>query len=173
MHAWYSLPPRRSPASQILYEAMHTRIHPLGVPYTAVYDFLNCLAISPCRGWLTSNATMRAATQQRADQLSAVLQTLVFLVSGLYFTGFVRSEALRAVSNNVPRPTPFGILTYAHRVCHFAVSSPNIAKYRQMLPLGQQLGGERDRTVRHLRHHCLSTPGFLWSLLHATPVRAV
>jgi hypothetical protein len=38
---------------RILYETMHARIHPIGEPkgdvtYTALYDFLNCLEISPC-----------------------------------------------------------------------------------------------------------------------------
>ncbi len=45
---------------RILYESMHDRIHPLGstnkdVPYSAMYDFLNCLEISPCMGWMNSN----------------------------------------------------------------------------------------------------------------------
>lgn len=43
----------------LLYENLHDSIHPLNVTYKAVYDFLNCLKISPCWGWLNSNDTVR------------------------------------------------------------------------------------------------------------------
>lgn len=44
----------------ILYDVMANRIHPIGalhnnVPTKAVYEFLNCLEISPCRGWMNQN----------------------------------------------------------------------------------------------------------------------
>lgn len=66
---------------RILYDALKDRIHPLGslrndVTYSAVYDFLNCLSISPCRGWMNSNATLRNLTTERAQNLSAVLADL-------------------------------------------------------------------------------------------------
>jgi len=65
----------------ILYDAMANRIHPIGewfqdVTYTALYDYLNCLEISPCSGWMNSNATLRYLTTQRAYNLSMVLQNI-------------------------------------------------------------------------------------------------
>lgn len=61
----------------VLYEAMHDRIHPLGstfndVTYEDLYNYLNCLEISPCWGWLNSDEFWRNATQKRADELSSV-----------------------------------------------------------------------------------------------------
>eukprot|EP01084_Bolivina_argentea_P110558 197377_1 len=65
----------------VLYDSMHDKIHPIGwlnqdVTYSALYDYLNCLLISPCYGWMNSNATMRQVTQQRADELSESLKNL-------------------------------------------------------------------------------------------------
>jgi len=42
-----------------LYKFMGNRTHPLGITYEQVYDFLNCLEISPCAGWMNSNETIR------------------------------------------------------------------------------------------------------------------
>lgn len=66
----------------ILFNAMHDRIHPLGelrqdVTYENLYDYLNCLEISPCWGWLNSNATVRLETQRIANELSAVYQQVI------------------------------------------------------------------------------------------------
>jgi len=66
---------------RVLYESLATRIHPIGhlhndVTYADVYDFLNCLSISPCRGWMNSNATLRNLTTDRAVELSAVLEDI-------------------------------------------------------------------------------------------------
>ncbi|KJE93948.1 hypothetical protein CAOG_08802 [Capsaspora owczarzaki ATCC 30864] len=65
----------------VLYEYMHALIHPIGewkqnVNYADVYTYLNCLGISPCEGWMTTNATLRDLTTQRAVLLSSVLQEL-------------------------------------------------------------------------------------------------
>eukprot|EP00490_Sorites_sp_Unknown_P029645 CAMPEP_0114684752 /NCGR_PEP_ID=MMETSP0191-20121206/59534_1 /TAXON_ID=126664 /ORGANISM="Sorites sp." /LENGTH=160 /DNA_ID=CAMNT_0001968033 /DNA_START=1196 /DNA_END=1678 /DNA_ORIENTATION=- len=65
----------------VLYEAMHDRIHPIGwlnkdVNYKNVYDWFNCLQISPCWGWMNSNETVREMTQTRADELSESLYNL-------------------------------------------------------------------------------------------------
>lgn len=65
----------------VLYDALHDRIHPLGalrndVTYTQLYDFLNCLQISPCFGWMNSNATWRSLTTERAMNLSRALKDL-------------------------------------------------------------------------------------------------
>ena len=66
---------------RVLYDTMHNRTHPIGklrndVTYATLYDFLNCLQISPCAGWLNTNETIRNATSKRARELSAVLQDI-------------------------------------------------------------------------------------------------
>lgn len=40
---------------ELLYDNLHDTLHPLNVTYAKVYDFLNCLKISPCWGWLNTN----------------------------------------------------------------------------------------------------------------------
>ena len=62
----------------MLYELLHTRMHPFGrvgnpLTYPQMYDYLSCLQISPCNGWLTSNDTLRALTTQRAVELSGAV----------------------------------------------------------------------------------------------------
>lgn len=54
-----------------LYNVTHNQTHPIGTSYPALYDYLSCLGVNPCWGWLNTNATWRAATQARADQLNA------------------------------------------------------------------------------------------------------
>lgn len=65
----------------VLYDSMHNRIHPLGklhkdITYSALYDFMNCLQVSPCAGWLNSNESIRNATTERAKELSKVLENI-------------------------------------------------------------------------------------------------
>lgn len=67
---------------RVLYETLSDRIHPVGslhkdVTYSQVYDYLNCLEISPCFGWLNSNATWRNLTTQRAMQLNDAFKKVV------------------------------------------------------------------------------------------------
>ena len=66
---------------RILYDTMANRIHPIGslhkdVTTGQVYDFLNCLSISPCRGWMNSNETLRNLTSAHARLLSSVLKNI-------------------------------------------------------------------------------------------------
>jgi len=66
----------------LLYDLMHDRYHPIGalnsdVTYASFYDFMNCNNISPCFGWMNTNATWRQWTQERANQLNDALQQLV------------------------------------------------------------------------------------------------
>ena len=66
---------------RVLYNSLHNRTHPIGslrndVTYSALYDYLNCLQISPCTGWMNSNETVRNLTTERANQLNVVLQHL-------------------------------------------------------------------------------------------------
>ena len=67
---------------RILYETLHDRIHPLGstrkdVTYSQLYDFLNCLQVSPCYGWLNSNETWRNLTTEHANELNDALSRLI------------------------------------------------------------------------------------------------
>lgn len=52
-------------------------MHPLNVTYETVYNFLNCLKISPCWGWLNSNATVRRFTTDRAKNLTKMYQEII------------------------------------------------------------------------------------------------
>ena len=66
---------------RVLYDTLHNRIHPIGsthndVTYSQFYDFLNCLQVSPCFGWMNTNATWRNATSKRAMELDQALQSL-------------------------------------------------------------------------------------------------
>jgi len=61
----------------VLWDSMHNRTHPIGVTYKVVYDYLNCLHISPCWGWMNSNETVRNFTQTRADELNLVYKDIV------------------------------------------------------------------------------------------------
>jgi len=61
---------------ELLYDTMHALQHPLGTTYDGLYDFMNCLEINPCWGWLNSDAEVRANTTTRAQELSAVYQQI-------------------------------------------------------------------------------------------------
>lgn len=91
---------------RFLYDTMHNRVHPIGalrgdVTYTNLYDYLNCLGISPCWGWMNSNESARNATKQHADLLNAQLlnitQTEKFQNFDLLFTVF-NIEAAAAIA---------------------------------------------------------------------------
>jgi len=60
-----------------LWDTMHNRTHPLGCTYEELYNFLNCLQISPCWGWLNSNKTIRDETQHRAFELNEVYRQII------------------------------------------------------------------------------------------------
>ena len=67
---------------RVLYDTLHDRIHPIGslrgdVTYPQFYDYLNCLEVSPCFGWMNSNETWRNRTTERAMQLNAALKDLI------------------------------------------------------------------------------------------------
>lgn len=63
---------------RVLWEGLHNRSHPIGmgVTYEALYDYLNCLEISPCRGWMNNNETIRNMTTDHAELLSSVLSDI-------------------------------------------------------------------------------------------------
>jgi len=62
---------------RVLWDSLHNRIHPIGVPYNQVYSYLNCLEISPCWGWMNENETVRNYTSARAAQLSLVYNDII------------------------------------------------------------------------------------------------
>ncbi|XP_072268294.1 acyloxyacyl hydrolase [Pyxicephalus adspersus] len=66
---------------RFLWDTLHDRYHPIGqlnkdITYAQFYDFLSCLSINPCVGWMNKNETLRNLTTERAEQLSKVLQDI-------------------------------------------------------------------------------------------------
>jgi acyloxyacyl hydrolase len=91
---------------RILYETMHARIHPIGstnndVTYTDFYNYLNCVEVSPCWGWMNSNETVRNTTWSIAASLNAQLPKLVNDTKGqfanfqLHFLGNIYDDAIQ------------------------------------------------------------------------------
>jgi acyloxyacyl hydrolase len=62
---------------EVLWNAMANRTHPIGVPTSSVYAFLNCLEINPCWVWLNHDASIRAAGTAHAQKLSAVYEDII------------------------------------------------------------------------------------------------
>nr|XP_002121122.3 acyloxyacyl hydrolase-like [Ciona intestinalis] len=67
---------------RVLWDTLHDRMHPIGqlnkdVSYKNLYDYLNCLEVSPCTGWMNSNETLRNLTSQRAHNLSIQAKNIV------------------------------------------------------------------------------------------------
>lgn len=62
-----------------LWEGLSTRYHPIGrlnqdIRYPEFYDFLSCIGVNPCGGWMTTNDTLRRLTTERAEKLSEVIE---------------------------------------------------------------------------------------------------
>lgn len=55
---------------RVLYNCLANRLQPIGVTYEVFYNYLNCLVISPCSGWMNSDEAVRNATTERAEQLN-------------------------------------------------------------------------------------------------------
>ncbi|EAS03222.2 surfactant protein B containing protein (macronuclear) [Tetrahymena thermophila SB210] len=66
---------------QILYNLLAEREHPLFVKYKYFYDYLNCLEMSPCWGWMNSDPEIRAATSKRAAELNQVYKDIIETVT--------------------------------------------------------------------------------------------
>lgn len=62
---------------RVLYQYLHNLMHPLNVSYTHVYDFLNCLKISPCWTWMNSNDTVRETAYTYMVKLNNALKEIV------------------------------------------------------------------------------------------------
>mmetsp|Transcript_3766 Transcript_3766/g.3204 ORF Transcript_3766/g.3204 Transcript_3766/m.3204 type:complete len:187 (+) Transcript_3766:1281-1841(+) len=61
----------------ILYDVLQNRTHPIGIGYPQFYDYLNCMELSPCWGWMNTNATVRNLTTQRALELNQVYRDII------------------------------------------------------------------------------------------------
>jgi len=62
---------------RVLWNNLHNKTHPIGVPYANVYEFLNCLESNPCWVWLNQNETIRNAGSARAAELNQVYKQIV------------------------------------------------------------------------------------------------
>ncbi|TNV80782.1 hypothetical protein FGO68_gene8762 [Halteria grandinella] len=91
---------------RILYDSMHNLIHPIGmtnndVTYEAFYDYLNCLEVSPCAGWMNSNEATRDALSATAaamrDKLPLIIQETRGKLKNLqiFYLGDVLDNAIK------------------------------------------------------------------------------
>lgn len=62
---------------RVLFDTLANDRHPIGCTYTEFYNFLNCLDICPCWGWMNSNQTVRDASTERAFEYNAFYEQLV------------------------------------------------------------------------------------------------
>ncbi len=60
----------------MLWDGVQNHTHPLGVSYADFYEYLNCLDISFCWGWMNSNETVRNITTEKAFALNRVYQEI-------------------------------------------------------------------------------------------------
>lgn len=61
---------------ELLYDTMHAKQHPIGTKYSTLYDYLNCMTVSPCWGWLNSNGTDRRMTTHISNELNRVYSNI-------------------------------------------------------------------------------------------------
>lgn len=101
---------------RILYDTMHDRIHPIGetnkdVTYADLYNYLNCLEVSPCWGWMNGNETVRNTTWEVASSLNAQLPIIANQSAGKYanfdvhFLGNIFDTALQTYKAKFPATT--------------------------------------------------------------------
>ena len=74
----------------VLWEILEGRKHPLGeyrqdMDYPSLYGYLECLEVSPCMGWMSSNDTLRMVTTDHARKLSRVAQDIAETESYQHF----------------------------------------------------------------------------------------
>jgi len=53
----------------LLYETLHARLHPIGVTYIDLYNYLGCMGKSPCNTYWNKDKKIRDATLVRAKEL--------------------------------------------------------------------------------------------------------
>lgn len=69
---------------RVLFDAMGHLTHPIGTTYAQFYDYLNCLDVNPCWGWLNTNATVRNLTTEHAMRLNQIYPKIIKERQGTY-----------------------------------------------------------------------------------------
>jgi len=62
---------------RILYDTLKDKIEPLGLSYPDFYDYLNCLGISPCWGYMNTDEYIRDITAGWAATLNQVYKDIL------------------------------------------------------------------------------------------------
>lgn len=62
---------------RILWNVLHDRIHPLGITYGELYEFLHNMNCNPCRTWLTPDESSRDKASEHSKKLSSILEEIV------------------------------------------------------------------------------------------------
>ncbi|EGG24883.1 hypothetical protein DFA_03128 [Cavenderia fasciculata] len=62
---------------RVLWDTLWNRTHPVGVPYETIYEFLSCLGVNPCWGWLNPDESIRNQTSERAALLSSLYPSII------------------------------------------------------------------------------------------------
>jgi hypothetical protein len=75
------------------------------VTYSDVYQFLTCLGVNPCWGWLNTDPYWRNQTTFRAFELNAVLVNVLFfpLQSILFFESTLKYDNLSCLMIQITR----------------------------------------------------------------------
>ena len=61
---------------EYLFDIMHDLQHPIGMKYSELYDYMNCLEENPCWGWLNSDAEIRRKTTWISTQQNEVYRNI-------------------------------------------------------------------------------------------------
>ncbi|EFC43184.1 predicted protein [Naegleria gruberi] len=80
-----------------LFEFLKDQMHPLGVSYPQMYDYLNCLESNPCYGWMNTNGTIRNITSAQAALLSTVYDKIIQKYSFKNFKMYYHEFPLKEV----------------------------------------------------------------------------
>jgi len=62
---------------RVLYDTLKDATHPVGTSYSTFYDYLNCLGINPCWGWMNTNSTIRDASTARAMEYNSIYEQII------------------------------------------------------------------------------------------------
>lgn len=55
---------------KILYNTLKNKLEPIGITYPNFYDYLNCLGVSPCWGYMNTDSNTRDLTADWAASLN-------------------------------------------------------------------------------------------------------
>ena len=62
---------------RILYDTLKNSTEPIGLSYPDFYDYLNCLTVSPCWGYMNTDQYVRDITAGWAETLNKVYQDIL------------------------------------------------------------------------------------------------